>query len=249
MHRFFLPSLNLSTETVTLTDKYELHHMRNVLRLRKKDNVSIFDGKNKEALGRIITITNKSATIEILSAQVINTLQPKIILACAIPKKSKFEWIIEKATELGVAEIIPLKTKRTEIRLKNNRKESKMRRYEQIAINAAKQCKRNTVPKIHIITDLQSVIAYLNKISTIIIPSLIGKPKPLLTALKKFKKQQNISLLIGPEGDFTKNEYLYAKNSACIPVSLGKTILKVETAAITSVAIIQSYFNSIVSQK
>ena len=167
---------------------------------------------------------------------------PVIILACAIPKKSKFEWIIEKAAELGVDEIIPLKTKRTEVDLKGNRLAKKISRYHDAAVNAAKQSRRLRVPIIHPVTDFTSAMKLLSGGTTVFIPSLSGERKNILEAFKAVPSPSRVAFLIGPEGDFTPQEYDLARARGCISVSLGKTVLKVETAALVAVACAQIWF-------
>ena len=100
MHRSYCPNLDLSQQTVPITDKQELHHLKNVLRAKQGTRISLLNGTGQEAEGEIISITSKLAEVKILSCVKIESPHPDIILACAIPKKSKFETIIEKATEL-----------------------------------------------------------------------------------------------------------------------------------------------------
>jgi len=237
MHRFYCPNIDLSKRIVQITEKNELHHIKDVLRLRKDANVVIFDGKSVEANTKIVSIGPICANLEILSFKEHKQKIPAIILACAIPKKTTFELIIEKATELGVDEIIPLKTQRTEVCFKDsNKRNDKILRFEKIAINAAKQSQRVTIPKIHPITDFSSALKNLINSSNVIIPSLIGERKNLLTALKEIKTPKRVSFLIGPEGDFTEEEYHQAHSAGCVAVTLCDTILKVETAALSVLA-------------
>src|SRR3990167_2184159 len=150
MHRFFSPQSNLNSSQITITDSSEIHHMRDVLRLKEGDTVAIFDGSGKEALGKIFRSKKNEIVIAINS---VKDLKPsrnvRVILACAIPKKAKFEFIVEKCAELGVDEIIPMCTKRTEFRGDDERVGKKANRYKTVAVNAAKQSKRSTIPTIH----------------------------------------------------------------------------------------------------
>src|SRR3989338_3140883 len=115
MHRFYCPQSNLQNPQVVITDPKELHHLRNVLRLKKGDTLTIFNNQGEEATGHIAAIQPSKVTVAVESVRKDKADLPVMILACAVPKKSKFEVIIEKATELGVDEIIPLKTMRTEM--------------------------------------------------------------------------------------------------------------------------------------
>jgi len=244
MHQFYCPNADLSSKQTFIDDKNELHHLHNVLRLKKGDEIRLFDGKGKEAFGTLRTVTAQKATVEIHSVKQLKHKKPLILLACALPKKSKFEMIIEKATELGVDEIIPLQTDRTEIKLTDLRQARKQQRYQTIAVNASKQSKRTTVPVIHPITDFSSALNHLTKITTTIIPSLTEDTENLFSAFEKIQSPKAISFLIGPEGDFTPKEYAQAQNKGCIPVTLGTTILKVETAAICTLSCANLFFHA-----
>jgi len=244
MHQFYCPDADFSSNEIVITERDELHHLRNVLRLKNKDKIHVFDGKGREGSGILIAVTPRKATVQIDSIKEYKRKAPLIILACALPKKSKFESIIEKATELGVDEIIPLKTQRTEVQLTETRRSKKQTRFQTIAVNASKQSKRPVVPLIHPITDFSASLNHLSKTSTVIMPSLTGDTENLLSAFQKIESPKAISFLIGPEGDFTSEEYAQAQKSGCIPVTLGKTVLKVETAALCSLSCANLFYHA-----
>jgi len=244
MHRFYCPEADLTSKCISITDREELHHLRNVLRLKRNDKVLLFDGKGSEASGHLLSVTSKEAGVQIDSLTQHKRKKPRIILACALPKKSKFALIIEKATELGVDEIIPLETHRTEIKRKGDRLNKKNQRYQTVAVNAAKQSRRMTVPRIHPVTDFSSALKHLTATTTAIIPSLAGEHKSLLSVLRQIKTPETVSFLIGPEGDFTPEEYAQARENSCIAVTLGKTTLKVETAAICALSCANLFFHA-----
>jgi len=236
MHRFYSPDSHFDLKELIIKEKNELHHLKNVLRLTIGDHIKIFNGTTQEAIGEISTITPSQVCLQIKSIQKTERRKTTITLACAIPKKSKFELIIEKTTELGVDEIIPLKTSRTEINIPKERLHKKNLRYKTVAINAAKQSNRNTIPIIHPISEFDLTLKKLLNNSTVVMPSLIGKRFNLIKTLNNLHHPERISFLIGPEGDFTEQEYTLAHENGCLPVSLGETILKVETAAIAAIA-------------
>lgn len=244
MHRFYCPDANLTSKQVLITNREELHHLKNVLRLKMNSPVDLFDGKGREASGKLLSVASKKAEVQILSVKESKHKSPSLILACALPKKSKFEMIIEKATELGVDEIIPLKTQRTEVNLTGTRLEKKQLRYQTVAINAAKQSQRNFIPLIHPITDFSSAVKHLTQNTHTVIPSLSGKRQNMVTALKNVKSPKAVSFLIGPEGDFTPEEYDHARRNNCIAVTLGDTVLKVETAAICALSFANLLFRT-----
>ncbi len=235
MHRFFCAHANLNSTVISLSDQAEIHHLKNVLRLKIDNQISLFDGSGKEALGTILSIQRKKVEVRI------DQLLPRIprqglsiILACAIPKRAKFEWIVEKCTELGVDEIIPMKTQRTELSLRSVDIRKKTLRYKTIAINAAKQSKRTTIPIIHPLTNFENIIQNLDQNTIALIPCLTGDRK-LINSIH-IDREKKIIFLIGPEGDFTSNEVELAKSHGCIPVDLGATVLKVDTAAMAVLA-------------
>lgn len=242
MHRFYCPQLNLHGAQAVITDSKELHHLRDVLRLKKGDALIIFNQNGEEVAGRILERGPAQVTVAIESLRKEMPVPPVITLACAIPKKSKFELIIEKATELGVDEIIPLKTKRTEIDLRGDRLAKKIVRYQDVAVNAAKQSRRSRVPNIRPVSDFVSVLNSFPKDAVVFIPSLAGERKNIFEAFRAVASPARVVFLIGPEGDFTPQEYDLARARGCIGISLGKTVLKVETAAFVAVACAQLWF-------
>ncbi|MFT5387289.1 MAG: 16S rRNA (uracil1498-N3)-methyltransferase, partial [Candidatus Omnitrophota bacterium] len=207
MHRCYCKDLDLNQPVLFLKDTKEIHHLKDVLRLKEKTELHLFNDAGDQAKGFITTITNNEILITITQKLKPEEAQINIILACAMPKKGKFELIIEKATELGVSEIIPLRTQRTEVILKGARLEKKYERFTTVAINAVKQCKRNTIPKIHPITSFTDCINDLTQRASVFIPSLQESSKKLDETLPKFAKAKTIAFFIGPEGDLTSEEY------------------------------------------
>lgn len=239
MHRSFADNQNFDLETVRIADPKEIHHIRDVLRLKCGDHLIIFNGTGEEAEAEILENSRDCITVKLcrrFELPVSAADEITIVLACAIPKKSKFEWIIEKATELGVSEIQPLKTARTEFKMEPARLTRKEDRYKTIAVNASKQCRRRTIPKVHPVTDLESCLQRESQHSTqLLFPCLSGERRPLHDVLSE-PIAPRIMILIGPEGDWTPDEVRMALECQAVPVSLGPTILKVETAAIACLA-------------
>lgn len=242
MYCFFCPTFKKDDKYAFVSDPKELHHLKNVLRLKVRNSVQFLNGKGIKGEGFISSLDEKQAKITVTKTTEDAQSHTYITLACAIPKKSKFELIIEKATELGVDEIIPLITKRTEFKLEGDRLNKKLLRYQAIAQSAAKQSKRSAIPKVTLPTSLKDVLDALND-SQGIIPSLEEKSQSIFTALNHVPtKNSKFTFFIGPEGDFTTQEYSLARKYKCIPVSLGPTILRVETAAICTLSAAQQYF-------
>ena len=127
----------------SLSNKEELHHIKNVLRIKKGENIIVINGNNEEAICSIEAISSKELIANIVDVKTFKKKLPELILACAIPKKSKFETIIEKTTELGIDAIIPLITKRTDVAIKGDKANKKQERFQTVAINASKQSKKS----------------------------------------------------------------------------------------------------------
>ncbi len=239
MYRFYCQDADFSKFSVVIGDPHEIHHIKDVLRLKKGSLIQIFNAKSQQADAIIEQINEAAIQVRLKTVKHNEGTQAKIILACAPPKKGKFEFIIEKCTELGVDEIIPLKTKRTEVVFKEDKIGPKLRRFEAVAVNAAKQSKRSKVPHIHPMTSLPRVLQTLDPDGLHLFPSLHHHPKHIADVLLKADKQKPVTIFIGPEGDFTPDEVELAVKHGCVPVSLGDTVLKVETAAIAAVALVK----------
>ena len=238
MHRFFSPSENISGNKIIITDKAALHHIRDVLRLKQNEPVIVFDDAAKEydcSVGKIspefiLNIKGKRPPLK----------DQKICLniACAIPKKSKLDDIIDKLTQIGVDRIMPLLTERVIVKLDKDKEKSRLKRWEKIAKSASEQCARNSIPVIDLPQDIKEALRKSAGFDLKLIPTLSGKRKSLKEALAD-AKPKNIMVFIGPEGDFTEKEVGLAREAGFIPVSLGDLVLRVETAAIAVASFIR----------
>lgn len=243
MHRFFCPGSNITKNKIIIDDKEELHHIKDVLRLKEEDKISIFDGRGNEYIGPIQELSNKAIVVRVKEKLSSKDTGINITVACAIPKGRKMDDIVDKLTQLGVYRIIPLKTQRMIIDLDEKKEQSRHRRWEKIVISAAKQSKRKTLSVIDSIQDIRNILSNASNFDLKIIPTLSGKTRPLKDILRQ-NRYKDILIIIGPEGDFTPGEVNLAKRAGCIPVSLGKLVLRVDTAAIAVTSFIRLYENS-----
>ena len=244
MRRFYCFNLHLEKSKACLTDSDELHHLRHVLRMKPKDTIVVFDGKGLQAEGIIQTLSMREAVIKIQSWHRERRPVPEFILACAIPKKTKFETIVEKATELGIDTIVPLKTERTILSLTADRLARKHARYQAVALNSAKQSQRVFLPNIFPVMPFSEVFNVIKKDVHWMIPSLCGPRRNVYQAFQEEQTPRRWGFLIGPEGDFTPEEYALAKTRGARPVTLGPTILKVETAALCVLSAANLFYRS-----
>lgn len=244
MKRFYCPDADFRKDTIEISNPQEIHHLKNVLRLKSLDQIKLFNQHGEEIAATILTIEKDKLTVrkdlEIPRRQRKSTV---VELACAIPKKAKFEWIIEKATELNADSIVPLITRRTEIILDAERAAKKRERYQTIAINAAKQCGRTTVPDIKPILSFPEFLKSATSGSLLLIPCLNGERRGLFEIFEEIETPAKITIIIGPEGDFTDEELKLAQKHGCQPVTLGPTVLKVDTAALAALGWLQLYLD------
>ncbi len=239
MHRFFIPSQNISVDKIIISDKNQIHHIKDVLRFKIEGEIIVFDDKGNEYTCLIKELLRDRIILKIKAKRLFSKRDKvKITLACAIPKKSKMDDIIDKLTQLGVARIIPLETERVVVKLNKNKKETRLLRWQKIALSATQQSQRNTPSVIEPIKNIKEVLIKLENYDLKLIPTLTGRRKPLKEVLGGYKPS-NILVLIGPEGDFTDGEIKLALENGFIPVTLGDTILRVDTAAIAVVSMLR----------
>ena len=239
MYRFYCQDADFTKPIVIIQDTHEIRHIKDVLRLNKGSLIQIFNARSQQADVIIEQINETAIHVKVGKVSQSKEGGTKIILACAPPKKGKFEFIIEKCTELGVDIIIPLKTRRGEVVFSEDKMAGKLSRFESVAVNAAKQSKRTRVPRIEPMTPLSQVLGSLDPGGLHLFPSLHDHSKHMSDVLIKACDQRSVTIFIGPEGDFTPDEVESAIKHGCVPVSLGDTVLKVETAAIACISLVK----------
>lgn len=237
MRRFFIDKKDIKQNCVAIDGK-EAHHIIDVIRLKAGDRFLGLDGTDKTYTLRIKRLTGKrvEAEIEKVSSRKLDI--PRIMLACAIPKARKIEYIIEKATELGVSDIVPMVTERTIVKIYDKDRSAKSERWENIALCASKQCGRSKRPKIYEAMKFKDAVKLAQD---------LGYGKKIIACLSEGTKQlkdmqfndiKESALFIGPEGDFTGKEINCAKAGGFELVSLGPLVLKVDTACIFAISTI-----------
>lgn len=245
MNRFFVPCRNIIEDNIIIDDLEQIHHISKALRFKIDDKIIIFDDKENLYEGIIKNIDNKKIEIKIIKSKKLKkNLNLEITLACAIPKKAKFDFIVEKTTELGISKIIPIETKNTIVQFDDRKIEQKLKRWQKIILSAAEQSKRINVPQIEPLKNFKDTLGLVKDYDLALIPCLLDPRKSIKEVLNNFKGK-TILVFIGPEGDFTKEEVNLAIKAGCIPVSLGNTVLKVDTAAIAILSYINLSFSSV----
>jgi len=217
----------------------EVKHIRKVLRLKAGDEIIVFDGLGKEFEGAIVEEGLSSVVIKIQNIFSSKRDSPlEVTLAQSLLKGEKMDYLIQKATELGVKEIIPFFSSRSVPLLEKSKKLKRHHRWEKIAIEASKQCGRGVVPKIESLQDYSDMLqtASPDTLRLILWEKEGIKLKEILERLKEKKK---IFFIIGPEGGFSQLEVDEAKKTGFIPVTLGRRILRAETASLCFLSILQ----------
>ena len=234
MHRFYVAN-PITGQTALISDAEQIHHMRAVLRLQTGREVTVFDGEGNEYLGTISLISKSQVVLALKSRKPAPPNKLKLTIACALPKQAGMDEIVTKLTQLGVDTLIPLETERVISRLKAkqdiSQNEGRLERWRKISRNAAEQSRRNSLPDITRVMSLPEVLAQSLDYELKLIPTLAVEGKTLKEILVG-SNPTSIMALIGPEGDFTPEEVDQALKNGFIAVSLGDTVLRVDTAAI-----------------
>jgi 16S rRNA (uracil1498-N3)-methyltransferase len=238
MSRFYVPAPRIEKGMIRVEGN-EVRHIRRVLRLKTKDEIIIFDGLGKEYEGMIVEETPSSVVIKIqnvFSSKKDSSLE--VTLAQSLLKGEKMDYLIQKATELGVKEIIPFFSSRSVPLLEKLGKLKRHHRWERIAIEASKQCGRGVIPKIKPLQDYSEILQIASPDSFRLILWEREGIK-LKEILERSKEKTKIFSIIGPEGGFSQEEVEEAKRGGFIPVTLGKRILRAETASLCLLSILQ----------
>lgn len=236
MSRFFVPPENIGVRTIEITDSGDLHHMRKVLRLRPGDEVDVSDTDQWEYRARIEILEEDSAMLTILDRQAF-AAEPKtkVTLYQGIPKQGKLDRIIQKCTELGVREIVPVFMDRTVVADRGHMTR-KAERWRRIAAEAVKQCRRGIIPAVRDAVELTDVINESGEYNLVLIPYENEQAVSIKEVLRedgwrhRGKKERRIAVFIGPEGGFSEAEVQAVTEAGGRSVTLGRTILRTETA-------------------
>lgn len=232
MHTFFVPSTQISGDIAKITDG-EQHHLRNVLRLKLDDTIRIIDGKGSIFNAKVCDIEVESTAAQIISREFFERGTPTLTLYQALPKYDKMEMILQKTTELGVTQIVPMSTERSLQKPSENRCE----RWLRVVISATKQCKRAWLPELCKVQKFGDCLNILQTYALSLILWENEKQQHIKTVLRAAPKAESIALLVGPEGGFTDTEVNTAIEMGCIPVKVGSNTLRTETAAIAGITI------------
>lgn len=239
MYRFYVENCNGLQENILITGS-DVNHIKNVLRLKCGEHILVSDGEGKDYKCSIHDIQSDAvvAKIEDVSSNCAE-LPVDIVLFQGMPKQDKMEFIIQKAVELGVKEIIPVLTKRSVVKIDEKKSARKLERYNAIAEAAAKQSGRGIIPYVREFMSFENAIEYAKKLEMNIIPYEEAKGiEHSKKVIKDIKGHKTLGIFIGPEGGFAVDEVDMAMKLGAECITLGNRILRTETAGMTVLSII-----------
>lgn len=244
MHKFFTEPHNITeSQGVILGD--DVKHIYKVLRLSEGEEVVLNNCEGTEYLGKISSISKSEVVVDIIEKLDINNESKiKIHLFQGLPKGQKMDLIVQKGTELGIFEFIPTITSRVDVKLKGEFK--KLDRLNRIALEASKQSKRSIIPKVREVINFNEAINELKNMDLVVIPYENAEDFGVKSLMRKlndenvnFEDIKEVGIVIGPEGGFEEDEIKQLKDNGAHIVTLGKRILRTETAGFTATALLQ----------
>lgn len=242
MHRFYLPSDQCRDSTLELSGD-EAHHALRVLRIQTGERVTVLDGAGGELICEVRQATKRTINLAVLHKNSSPPLPCQITLLQAVPKAKAMDYIVQKATELGAARVVPILSERTVIHLDEDNAGDKAGKWQQIAIESIKQCGSPWLTKIEMPVTLKNYLARQEKFDLPLIASLQDDrrhPREFMQQLRDEHKRAPATacVWIGPEGDFSPAEMNIIKAEGALPITLGRLVLRSDTAAIYSLSVL-----------
>ncbi|WP_031513249.1 16S rRNA (uracil(1498)-N(3))-methyltransferase [Desulfofalx alkaliphila] len=245
MARFFVEPDNIKGRQGVIVGP-DVKHINKVLRLKEGDEVTLLDGVGNCYLSRISVNTKDKVICEILEKTDAGGEPPvAITLVQCLPKGDKTELIIQKGTELGIKRFIPLKCTRSVVKLDDKKGAERRKRWQRVALEAAKQCRRAQVPQVDLPTTWQQMLAGLPKDALLLMPYEGERTTSLKEVLSRRQGHENVYIIIGPEGGFAPEEVELACRHGVKTVSLGPRILRTETVGLTMAGVIMYLYGDL----
>ena len=244
MYHFFVEPSQIGEKDIVITGP-DVNHIKNVIRLKPGDEISVSNGiDGRDYRCGIVEITEDEVQCELRFIKEDGVELPaKVYLFQGLPKGDKMEFIIQKMVELGVYEIIPVAMQRCVVKLDDKKAKSKIARWQGIAEAAAKQSKRGIVPQIHTVMSYKEALAYAADMDCRLVPYEMEETLDGASGMEGTKKLieaiqpgESVAIFIGPEGGFDDGEIQSAISQGMKPITLGKRILRTETAGMTVMA-------------
>ncbi|MEF9945775.1 MAG: 16S rRNA (uracil(1498)-N(3))-methyltransferase [Lachnospiraceae bacterium] len=245
MQHFFVAPKQVGEEYI-LIEGTDVNHVKNVLRMHPGEKLRVSDGDNQSYLGEIQELGETQIVVRILEKEQADTeLLSKLYLFQGLPKGDKMELIVQKAVELGAYEIIPVETRRAVVKPDAKKAVKKVERWNAISESAAKQAGRSRIPQVTAVMTYQEALSYAQQVDVILLPYELeegmAKTKEVIGQISD---GQSVGIFIGPEGGFEKEEVAQALSKGAKVITLGKRILRTETAGITTLSILMYHLES-----
>lgn len=239
MQRFFVTPAQVGEEEIYIEGS-DVNHMKNVLRMKAGEELMVSDGNNWQFRCAVKEYLPEKAVLKITKKELVDTELPsKIYLFQGLPKQDKMELIVQKAVELGACQVIPVMTRRCVVKLDAKKAAKKVSRWQQIAESAAKQAGRGYIPEIRDVMTLEEALAFAGQLDVRLIPyELAEGMEHTRDVIGKIMPGQSVGIFIGPEGGFEKEEVEQAVEKGVLPVTLGKRILRTETAGLAVLSVL-----------
>lgn len=245
MQHFFVPPSQVGEGGIRVEGP-DVNHMKNVLRMRPGEELMVSDGDNRKYRCAVERYEEGSAYLKILEEEMADTELPsKIYLFQGLPKQEKMEWIVQKSVELGVCQVVPVMVRRCVVKLDEKKAQKKVSRWQQIAESAAKQAGRDYIPKVEQVLPYQEALKMADGLDVLLIPYELERDvegsKEIIQAIRP---GQSVGIFIGPEGGFEKEEVEAAIAAGATPISLGRRILRTETAGLTALSLLMFHLEA-----
>jgi len=242
MHRFYLPPEQCRGSILELTGD-EAHHALRVLRVQTGEHVTVLDGAGQELICEVRDATKRTVTLAVRRKTSSPPLPCQITLLQAVTKAKAMDYVVQKATELGAACVVPILSERTVVHLDGENATDKAEKWQQIAIESIKQCGSPWLTKIEPPVTLKSYLARREKFDLPLIASLQADGRQPGDYIQQFRETHKhlpatACVWIGPEGDFSPAEMNVIKTEGALPITLGRLVLRSDTAAIYSLSIL-----------
>lgn len=239
MQHFFVSPQQVKKEKIYVEGS-DVNHIKNVLRMKTGEKLTVNDGEGWQYLCEVESYEADMAVLHIVEKSKAETeLSSRIYLFQGLPKQDKMELIVQKAVELGAYQVIPVSTKRAVVKLDAKKAGKKVERWQQIAVSAAKQAGRGIVPTVGEVCTYAQALKMAEELDVVLIPyelaEGIEETKKIIGGIRP---GQSVGVFIGPEGGFEEEEVKLAMEAGAKPVTLGRRILRTETAGLTTLSLL-----------
>ena len=239
MQHFFVSPQQVKEEKIYVEGS-DVNHIKNVLRMKLGEKLTVNDGEGWQYLCEVESYEADMAVLHIVEKSKAETeLASRIYLFQGLPKQDKMELIVQKAVELGAYKVIPVSTKRAVVKLDAKKAGKKVERWQQIAVSAAKQAGRGIVPTVGEVCTYAQALKMAEELDVVLIPyelaEGIEETKKIIAGIRP---GQSVGVFIGPEGGFEEEEVKLAMEAGAKPVTLGRRILRTETAGLTTLSLL-----------